>query len=76
MHKSYFKNKALTHKIISMEIHSLMNRVLGDDITVTYHLTIASSFKTAPSKKTLQINMMKRVGEQEKFTQILIKLFP
>ena len=47
-------------------IHCLMNQALGEDGTVVSPLTMASSFKTAPSKKTLLINMMKREMETKK----------
>ena len=76
MHKSHFKNKALTHKEFTMEIiHSLLNRALGEDGTVTSPLIMASSIKTAPFKKTLQINIMEWWGTRKVHTP-LEKAFP
>ena len=71
IHKTYFEKKALAHKDFTMEIiHTLMNRALGEDGgTDASPLTMASSFRTPPSKKALQVNLMKREMENKKNQQ-------
>ena len=46
-----------------------MNRTSGENDSVTFHFTVVESFTTAPTKKILKINILKREMEKKKNTK-------